>query len=110
MWSDAANGVGHSHTTIRLSWNPTIRHSQRHPTKSNVEVPTLSGARELLAYLTSVGVPWAIATSGDPATVRPALSGGYGQDELERAGAYRVYQDPTNLLKHLYEVVVCVAE
>jgi phosphoglycolate phosphatase-like HAD superfamily hydrolase len=23
------------------------------------------------------------------------LSGGYGQDELERAGAYRVYQDPT---------------
>src|SRR5262249_6724693 len=26
------------------------------------------------------------------------LSGGYGQDELERAGAYRVYQDPADLL------------
>lgn len=32
------------------------------------------------------------------------LSGGYGQDELERAGAYRVYQDPQDLLLHLDEV------
>lgn len=36
------------------------------------------------------------------------LSGGYGQDELERAGAYRVYQDPADLLKHLDEVGVRV--
>ncbi|MGD9727170.1 MAG: HAD family hydrolase [Nitrospiraceae bacterium] len=34
------------------------------------------------------------------------LSGGYGQDELERAGAYRVYQDPADLLQHLDEVGV----
>lgn len=34
------------------------------------------------------------------------LSGGYGQDELERAGAYRVYQDPLDLLNHLDEVGV----
>lgn len=34
------------------------------------------------------------------------LSGGYGQDELERAGAYRVYQDPSDLLKHLDELGV----
>jgi HAD superfamily hydrolase (TIGR01549 family) len=34
------------------------------------------------------------------------LSGGYGQDELERAGAYRVYQDPADLLKHIDEVGV----
>jgi phosphoglycolate phosphatase-like HAD superfamily hydrolase len=34
------------------------------------------------------------------------LSGGYGQDELERAGAYRVYEDPKDLLKHLDEVGV----
>ncbi len=32
------------------------------------------------------------------------LAGGYGQEELERAGAYRVYQDPANLLAHLDEV------
>ncbi len=32
------------------------------------------------------------------------LSGGYGQDELERAGAYRVYQDPADLLQHLDEM------
>ncbi len=34
------------------------------------------------------------------------LSGGYGADELERAGAYRVYQDPADLLNHLDEVGV----
>ena len=34
------------------------------------------------------------------------LSGGYGQDELERAGAYRVYEDPADLLRHVYEVGV----
>ena len=32
------------------------------------------------------------------------LSGGYGVEELERAGAYRVYQDPADLLKHIDEV------
>jgi HAD superfamily hydrolase (TIGR01509 family) len=32
------------------------------------------------------------------------LSGGYGQEELERAGAYRVYQDPADLLRHLDEL------
>ncbi len=34
------------------------------------------------------------------------LSGGYGEEELERAGAYRVYQDPQDLLAHLDEVGV----
>jgi HAD superfamily hydrolase (TIGR01509 family) len=38
------------------------------------------------------------------------LSGGYGQDELERAGAYRVYQDPADLLRHLDEVGVRLAD
>ena len=32
------------------------------------------------------------------------LSGGYGQDELERAGAYRVYEDPADLLVHIDEL------
>ena len=34
------------------------------------------------------------------------LSGGYGQDELERAGAYRVYADPADLLARADEVGV----
>jgi HAD superfamily hydrolase (TIGR01549 family) len=34
------------------------------------------------------------------------LSGGYGEEELERAGAYRVYEDPADLLRHLDEVGV----
>ncbi len=32
------------------------------------------------------------------------LSGGYGLEELERAGAYRVFEDPADLLAHLDEV------
>lgn len=32
------------------------------------------------------------------------LSGGHGREELERAGAYRVYEDPADLLNHLDEV------
>jgi HAD superfamily hydrolase (TIGR01509 family) len=133
-------------------------------------VRPLPGARELLAELTSLAVPWAIATSGLAVSARPALdllevpdaplitrdlvryakpdphlflaaaarigvdvrttavvgdsvwdmlaarragalgvgllSGGYGQDELERAGAYRVYADPADLLRYLDEVGV----
>lgn len=34
------------------------------------------------------------------------LSGGYGQEELEQVGAYRVYEDPADLLTHLDEVGV----
>jgi HAD superfamily hydrolase (TIGR01509 family) len=34
------------------------------------------------------------------------LSGGYGREELERAGAYRVYEDPKDLLGHLDELGV----
>jgi HAD superfamily hydrolase (TIGR01509 family) len=144
-------------------------------TRQVMQVRPLPGARELLAYLSEVGVPWAIATSGRLETARPALeilglapevpvitrdlvehakpdpdlflaaadrlgvhpntavvvgdsvwdllaarraralgvgllSGGYGQDELERAGAYRVYQDPADLLRHMDEVGVRVAK
>jgi phosphoglycolate phosphatase-like HAD superfamily hydrolase len=32
------------------------------------------------------------------------LSGGYGLGELERAGAYRVYEDPAGMLYHIDEV------
>jgi hypothetical protein len=31
------------------------------------------------------------------------LSGGYGRDELERADAYCVYEDPADLLRHIHE-------
>lgn len=34
------------------------------------------------------------------------LSGGYGREELERAGAFRVYEDPADLLDHLDEIGV----
>ena len=34
------------------------------------------------------------------------LSGGYGREELQQAGAYRVYEDPADLDRHLDEVGV----
>jgi HAD superfamily hydrolase (TIGR01549 family) len=137
------------------------------------QVRVLPGARELLAHLSELDVPWAIATSGYresagpvvellgvapevPVITRDAvdrakpdpdlflaaaarldiditnamvigdsvwdmlaarraralgvglLSGGYGLEELERAGAYRVYEDPADLLRHLDEVGIRV--
>ena len=38
------------------------------------------------------------------------LSGGYGKEELEQVGAYRVYQDPADLLNHLDEVGIRIAD
>lgn len=129
----------------------------------------LPGAQELLAELSTRGVPYAIATSGRLHSAQPTLqllnlpqdvpvvtrddvrhakpdpdlfvaaaqrlnvsmnqcvivgdsvwdmlaarrawalsvgvlSGGYGREELQQAGAYRVYQDPADLLRHLDEV------
>jgi len=134
-------------------------------------VRPLPGATELLAGLTELGIPWAIATSGAERTAGAArellglsddvpmvtrdrvryakpdpdlfltaaadigvdirdslvvgdsvwdllaarragalgiglLSGGYGREELIYAGAFRVYEDPGDLLAHLDEVGV----
>ena len=131
----------------------------------------LPGAGELLAGLTELRIPWAIATSGAERTAGRArgllglpedvpmvtrdqvryakpdpdlfltaatrigvdirdsivvgdsvwdllaarragalgiglLSGGYGREELIYAGAFRVYEDPGDLLAHLDEVGV----
>ena len=38
------------------------------------------------------------------------LSGGYGREELERAGAYRVYADPAEMLARLDELGVRVTD
>jgi phosphoglycolate phosphatase-like HAD superfamily hydrolase len=32
------------------------------------------------------------------------LSGGYSQEELERAGAFRVYADPADMLMHIEDL------
>jgi HAD superfamily hydrolase (TIGR01549 family) len=45
-----------------------------------------------------------LAARRAPALGIGLLSGGYGGEELERAGAYRVYEDPADLLKHIDEV------
>ena len=138
------------------------------------DVRPLPGAQDLMKHLTTMRVPWAIATSGALASARPLLdlidvpadvpiitrddvehakpnpdlwiaaaqrlgvppesaiavgdsvwdllaarraralgvgllSGGYGQEELERAGAYRVYEDPADLLLHIDELGIRAA-
>jgi HAD superfamily hydrolase (TIGR01509 family) len=165
-------------TGHRVTPDEAARLQQRHAAayaRWVTQVRPLPGARELLACLSQIGVPWAIATSGRLESARPTLevlgvgpevpvvtrdqvahakpdpdlflaaaerlgvpisaavvvgdsvwdllaarraralgvgllSGGYGQDELERAGAYRVYQDPADLLRHLDELGVRLAE
>jgi HAD superfamily hydrolase (TIGR01509 family) len=47
-----------------------------------------------------------LAAQRVPALGVGVLSGGYGREELEQAGAYRVYDDPRDLLEHLDEVGV----
>jgi len=161
-------------TGQKLSAEETSRlrrlHAEAYATRTH-QIRPLPGAIELLSYLSEVGVPWAIATSGYAESAGPVLrqlnipegipvvtrdqvahakpdpdlflaaatrlgvditqsmvvgdsvwdllaarraralglgllSGGYGREELERAGAYRVYEDPADLLAHLDEVGV----
>jgi len=47
-----------------------------------------------------------LAAQRAPALGVGLLSGGYGREELQQAGAYRVYEDPSDLLEHLDEVGV----
>ena len=160
-------------TGLRLSAEDARRLRSQHPdafVRRMGDVRPLPGARDLLGRLTQLEVPWAIATSGSPATAGPAiamlgvdppavitredvarakpdpdlflaaadrlgvdilqsivvgdsvwdllaaqrarslgvgvLSGGYGREELQQAGAYRVYDDPADLLVHLDEIGV----
>ena len=64
----------------------------------------------------SVGVPiadcivtgdsvWDILAAGRKSALGVGiLSGGYGQEELERAGAFRVYADPADMLMHIEDL------
>ena len=47
-----------------------------------------------------------LAAQRAPALGVGLLSGGYGREELQQAGAYRVYEDPRDLLEHLDEIGV----
>jgi|SRR5579864_5121385 len=155
--------------TLKQARQLRVDHGEAFVRRSG-EVRPLPGAHDLLATLTDLEVPWAIATSGSPQTAGPTiamlgvkpkviitredvrhakpdpdlflaaadklgaditqsivvgdsvwdllaaqraralgvglLSGGYGREELQQAGAYRVYEDPRDLLQHLDEVGV----
>src|SRR5918996_417711 len=106
-----------SETGVHLDADEVERLQTRHAelyTEQEGSIDALPGASTLLAHLTRAGVPWIIATSGRSGAARPMLaklglpSGGYGREELERAGAFRVYEDPATMLHHLHELGVRV--
>jgi beta-phosphoglucomutase-like phosphatase (HAD superfamily) len=68
----------------------------RPPLSRAAERRPLPTAVELLAELRTAGVPFGIATSG--------RRRGYGEDELARAGAFRVYRDTSELRESLDEL------
>lgn len=48
---------------------------------------------------------WDMLAAGRKSALGVALlSGGYGQEDLERAGAFRVYSDPADMLMHLEQL------
>lgn len=48
---------------------------------------------------------WDMLAAGRKGALGVALlSGGYGDDDLERAGAFRVYDDPADLLMHIEQL------
>src|SRR5439155_16100910 len=49
---------------------------------------------------------WDLLTARRARALGVGLPSGGGQEELERAGAYRVYEDPADLHRHLDEVGV----
>ncbi|HZQ95315.1 MAG TPA: HAD family phosphatase [Candidatus Sulfotelmatobacter sp.] len=49
--------------------------------------------------------PWDMLAAGRKSALGVALlSGGYGQEDLERAGAFRVYSDAADMLMHLEQL------
>ena len=92
---------------------PIITRDQVHFAKPNPDLFIAAAARLGVDIQSSVVVGdsvWdQLAARRAKALGIGLLSGGYGQEELERAGAYRVYEDPADLLRHLDEVGVRVA-
>jgi hypothetical protein len=56
-----------------------------------------------LLLLRRAGFGWSDRPKGAVLQADRGLSGGYGTEEPERAGAYRVYDDPAMLLRCLDE-------
>jgi len=48
---------------------------------------------------------WALLAAGRKGALGVGmLSGGYGEEELHRAGAFRIYSDPEDMLLHLEQL------
>lgn len=69
-----------------------------------VEAARRLGTRTQASYVVGDSIWDMIASARCGALGIGLLSGGYGRDELERAGALRVYDDPADMLLHLDEL------
>jgi phosphoglycolate phosphatase-like HAD superfamily hydrolase len=69
-----------------------------------VEAARRLGTRTQGSYVVGDSIWDMIAAARCGALGIGLLSGGYGAEELERAGALRVYDDPADMLLHLDEI------
>lgn len=89
---------------------PVITRDQVAYAKPNPDL-FLAAAARLSVHITAAMVIgdsiWDLLAAHRAGTLGTGLlSGGYGREELESAGAYRVYEDPADLLSHLDELGV----
>lgn len=89
---------------------PVITRDQVAYAKPNPDL-FLAAAARLSVHITAAMVVgdsiWDLLAAHRAGTLGTGLlSGGYGREELESAGAYRVYEDPADLLSHLDELGV----
>ena len=82
-----------------------VRHAKPDPDLF-LAAATLIGADPSHAWVVGDSVWDLLAARRAGALGVGVMSGGYGREELERAGAYRVYADPADLLAHADEVGV----
>ena len=113
-WKDGERRTGARNSRYRFGEN-NGDHQRSRPVRQAEPRPLYRSRRQ------AGGAHWFVSRGGgqwwDLLAARRAaalgiglLSGGYGRDELEKAGAYRVYQDPADMLQHLDEVGVRRAE
>ena len=104
----ALNALGVGSETVIVT-RDMVAHAKPDPDLF-LKAAALLGVDILHSFVVGDSVWDLLAARRAQATGIGLLSGGYGEDELESAGAYRVYQDPADLLAHLDELGVRHAE
>jgi HAD superfamily hydrolase (TIGR01549 family) len=112
-WAIATTGSQHhTHRLLKglgIPKNvPVVTGDDVEKTKPSPDVFVLAAERLGVSIRDSIVVgdsTWDLLAAGRKSALGVGmLSGGYGQDELERAGAFRVYADPADMLMHIEQL------